>query len=153
MLWSHVVKRKNSKKCYTTSKPNCDKNSLRYLNQNKRIKTKSDVRFSAKNPTVLTKSKCQKANLARCWREEGTLLVIEICPGTACLVLQWTPAERVASIVCLLVNLTMIWWKFDSFESFKWCKKLIVDLYQCARVTTSRMLTFPKVCDLFCVML
>lgn len=106
VLWSQVVDRKT--KSYT-SKPNCDENSLRYLNKNKKMsKQESDVRLSVESPTVRTEMSERQISLGV--KEEGTLLVIEICLGTACLVLQWTPAVRVDSplLTDRVVNLTMI---------------------------------------------
>lgn len=154
-FWSQVVNRKT--KSYT-SKPNCDENSLRYLNKNKKMsKQESDVRLSVESPTVRTEMSDRQISLGV--KEEGTLLVIEICPGTACLVLQWTPAVRVDSplLTDRVMNLTMIWLKFEKLRIFEVMKEVewisVVNLYQCVRVITSRMLTFPKVCDLFCVML
>lgn len=127
------------------------------LTKTKESKQKSDVRLSVESPTVRTEMSKRQISLGV--REEGTLLVIEICLGTACLVIQWTPAVRVASYLFTerVVNLTMIWLKFGKLQIFEVMKEVecisVVNLYQCVRVITSRMLTFSKVCDLFCVML
>lgn len=78
------------------------------LTKMKMSKQESDVRLSVESPTVRTEMSERQISLGV--KEEGTLLVIEICPGTACLVLQWTPAVRVDSplLTDRVVNLTMI---------------------------------------------
>lgn len=65
------------------------------LTKTKESKQESDVRLSVVSPTVRTERLGRQISLGV--KEEGTLLVIEICPGTTCLVLQRTPAVRVVS--------------------------------------------------------
>lgn len=65
------------------------------LTKTKESKQESDVRSSVESPKVRTERLGRQISLGV--KEEGTLLVIEICPGTTCLVLQRTPAVRVVS--------------------------------------------------------
>lgn len=59
------------------------------LNKSRKQNKNNDVRFSAENPTVN-----KRANLARCWRLGHPAGNWDLLRGTACSVLQWTPAER-----------------------------------------------------------